>query len=227
MSMNELLTKAVTGNAGYGLIRGRVLEAVYSLGPDYPPAIGRIAKTYDALADGPRDGRHLLKHGNWRPRKQSPMPDSEFKEHLIYMVQKSRLHVLPPSEWTRHRIIWTGDPAMLPAIQGEEAFAGYVEGRSETLLVNRYERDPRNRRAAIEKHGVRCFGCKLEMRDRYGVIADGFIHIHHTKPISSVGGPQTPHLDDLIPLCPNCHAVVHLQNPPMTVEQIRKAMSAA
>ena len=119
----------------------------------------------------------------------------------------------------------TGEPICL-AMPGEEQFESYAEGLVERVYGNRYERDSRNRQAAIKKHGTRCFGCDLDMGERYGEIADGFIHIHHTKPLSRAGGRRTPDLDDLIPLCPNCHAVVHLQDPPLTKGQLRKRISS-
>ncbi|MCY3641673.1 MAG: HNH endonuclease [Gammaproteobacteria bacterium] len=119
----------------------------------------------------------------------------------------------------------TGKPISL-ALPGEEQFGSYAEGLVEKVYVNRYERDSRNREAAIKKHGTRCFGCDLEMRDTYGEIADGFIHVHHTKPLSKAGGCRTPDLDDLIPLCPNCHAVVHLQDPPLSREQLRMCIGS-
>ena len=109
---------------------------------------------------------------------------------------------------------------------GEERTATYPEGHVETVYVNRYERDPRNRREAIKRHGTRCFGCKLEMRERYGEIANGFVHIHHINPLATVSGAIAPDLDDLIPLCPNCHAVVHLQEPALTIDQLRECIGA-
>lgn len=89
-----------------------------------------------------------------------------------------------------------------------------------SIKVNRYERDPRNRAKAIRKHGVRCFGCCRKMVEIYGEIAKDFIHIHHVKPVSATG-PTKPKIDDLIPLCPNCHAIVHLENPPLSISELK------
>ena len=89
-----------------------------------------------------------------------------------------------------------------------------------SIKVNRYERDSRNRKKAISKHGVRCFGCCREMAEIYGEIAKDFIHIHHVKPISA-SGPTEPSIDDLVPLCPNCHAIVHLKNPPLSISKLK------
>ena len=112
------------------------------------------------------------------------------------------------------------------AMPGEEPPVTYAEGHVAIVYVNRFERDPRNRRAAIEKHGDRCLGCNLSLQDRYGAIAEGFIHIHHTKPLATLRESNIPDLDDLIPLCPNCHAVVHLQDPPLTIDQLRKRIDS-
>lgn len=96
--------------------------------------------------------------------------------------------------------------------EGEERIPeGVPEGACQTILVNRYERDSKNRKEAIKRHGVRCFGCGIKMEEMYGKIARGFIEIHHVKPISTVPKRYRPNIDDLVPLCPNCHAVVHLE----------------
>ena len=59
----------------------------------------------------------------------------------------------------------------------------------------------------------------------YGEIARGYIHIHHTKPLADVANPKVPDLDDLVPLCPNCHAIVHLENPPLTINRLKELIS--
>ena len=100
------------------------------------------------------------------------------------------------------------------------------EGAVRSIRVNHHERNPRNRARAIERHGVRCFGCDREMAELYGAFAAGYIHIHHTKPISQSGGPTVPNIDDLIPLCPNCHAVVHLEDPPLTINRLKELIAA-
>ena len=102
-----------------------------------------------------------------------------------------------------------------------EDLSEFPEGAKKRITVNRYERDRRNRKAAIAFHGTACLACNVRMAERYGEIADDFIHIHHTKSLST-GDEYTPDVKtDLIPLCPNCHAVVHLVNPPMTLEELR------
>ncbi len=106
-----------------------------------------------------------------------------------------------------------------PHLPGEESLINSMEGAVRRISVNQYERDPRCRTQAIQKHGVRCFGCRLELAEMYGIIARGYIQIHHVKPVSS--GITKTKIDDLIPLCPNCHIIVHLKDPPLTVNELK------
>ena len=139
--------------------------------------------------------------------------------HLNLIRSGDTLKLYPPAiDGEPYRIDYK--PANTSIIRGEELLEGVAEGAVRTIYVNQHERDSHNRKAAISKHGLRCFGCRLEMAEMYGEIAQGYIHIHHTKPISL--GEQIPEIDDLIPLCPNCHAIVHLESPPLTVNRLKE-----
>ena len=118
--------------------------------------------------------------------------------------------------------IWFADlePKLFPnEISDEET---YIEGAKYQVLVNAYERDPKARDACIKHFGTTCQGCGFDFEKVYGDIGKGFIHVHHIKPLHTLG--ENYELDpkkDLIPLCPNCHAMVHRKNPVMKVEQLR------
>ena len=116
--------------------------------------------------------------------------------------------------------------AILPFEEESEAadpdVAGYPEGALTSVKANRYERDRRNRAAAVSIHGSSCLGCGLDMGKRYGEVAEGFIEIHHVTPVSQLGaGHVIDPARDLVPLCPNCHAVAHHRNPPLSVDEVR------
>lgn len=117
--------------------------------------------------------------------------------------------------------------AILPLDDGAEELPpdnqqGFSEGAGTTVTVNRYERDRRNRAAAIAIHGIRCKGCNMSFGERYGYSALGFIEIHHQVPVSKMGpGYIVDPARDLVPLCSNCHSVVHRQDPPLTIDQLR------
>lgn len=99
---------------------------------------------------------------------------------------------------------------------------GLPEGAKIRIEVNRYERDRRNRAAALAIHGYMCKACDLDMSERYGVAATGLIEVHHVTPVSEVGeGYIIDPKHDLVPLCPNCHSVTHRRSPPYSVEEMR------
>ena len=99
----------------------------------------------------------------------------------------------------------------------------HYEGKKNEITTNRYERNPLNRKLCLLKNGYTCMICGFNFEKVYGNIGRGFIHVHHIVPVSLMGGeyiinPET----DLIPLCPNCHAMIHKQNPPFSPDELRK-----
>jgi len=105
--------------------------------------------------------------------------------------------------------------------------AGLPEGAKICVEVNRYERDRRNRTAALAIHGYVCKACNTDMARRYGEAAIGLIEVHHVTPISEVGaGYVIDPRNDLVPLCPNCHSVAHRRSPPFSVAELRDMIAA-
>jgi predicted HNH restriction endonuclease len=98
-----------------------------------------------------------------------------------------------------------------------------TEGKKITYYGVRYERCPKLRRQAIAIHGLRCKACDFDFEKAYGSHAKGFIHVHHVKPISEFDEDQVVDpATDLIPLCANCHAVVHRKPEQLlSVEQLK------
>lgn len=95
--------------------------------------------------------------------------------------------------------------------------------------VNRYERDPQARRECIAHHGTSCAACGFSFGTAYGALGREFIQVHHIVPPSQLGaGYQLDALTDLVPLCPNCHAMAHLRTPdPYTAAELRRIIAAA
>jgi 5-methylcytosine-specific restriction protein A len=111
-------------------------------------------------------------------------------------------------------------------VAAEEA-EGFPEGAVETVIVNRYERDSRNRAIAIRENGLNCAVCAFNFAEFYGPLGIGFIVVHHVVPVSQLGpdyviNPTT----DLVCICANCHAMVHRSNPPLSVSELRQQLEA-
>ena len=99
---------------------------------------------------------------------------------------------------------------------------GYPEGATTVVLVNKYERNPKNRKLCIEYYGTTCLGCGFSFQENYGEIGQDFIIVHHVVPLSNLGPDYViDPIKDLVPLCANCHAIVHRVDPPLSIEAIR------
>jgi len=102
-----------------------------------------------------------------------------------------------------------------------------TEGKKIIYYGVRYERCLKLRAQAIAIHGLQCKACDFDFEKAYGAHAKGFIHVHHVKPISEfdedqIVDPET----DLIPLCANCHAIVHRKPQQLlSVEQLKGILS--
>ena len=92
----------------------------------------------------------------------------------------------------------------------QDSLESLSEGKKSKRYITMYERNPKYRKQAIAIHGNSCSACGFNFRDFYGEYAEGFIHIHHIVPVSEFEAPKTIDPEtDLIPLCANCHSVVH------------------
>lgn len=98
----------------------------------------------------------------------------------------------------------------------------YSEGARFSITINAYERNSKARAACIAHHGHICAVCGFDFAQVYGTLGDGFVHVHHVIPIGKIGAEyKIDPIVDLIPVCPNCHAMIHRTEPPLTVEQLR------
>lgn len=98
----------------------------------------------------------------------------------------------------------------------------HYEGNILNTYSIRYERNKVNREIAIRIHGTNCMICNMNFENIYGYFAKDYIHIHHITPLSVQGGQHlVDPKNDLIPVCPNCHAVLHMRNPPYTPAEIK------
>ncbi|MDW6001878.1 HNH endonuclease [Vibrio mangrovi] len=99
----------------------------------------------------------------------------------------------------------------------------HIEGASVSVKVNRFERNLQARLACIAHHGVTCKVCNINFSEAYGDIGAGFIHVHHVTPLSEIKqGYTVDPVKDLVPVCPNCHAMLHRKVPPYTISELQK-----
>lgn len=101
----------------------------------------------------------------------------------------------------------------------------YREGSMIKVMVNRYERDRRATAKCKEHWGTTCHVCDLDFAERYGQIGNDFIHVHHLREIATIGKEyEVDPINDLRPVCPNCHAMLHRHSPPLSINALKKRL---
>ena len=107
-------------------------------------------------------------------------------------------------------------------LDSEEALK---EGAARTISVNQYERNAIARKRCIAHHGYKCVVCSFDFEEAYGSIGKDFIHVHHILALADIGGEYEINPEaDLVPICPNCHAMIHRTRPALNIEQLRQSL---
>jgi 5-methylcytosine-specific restriction endonuclease McrA len=117
----------------------------------------------------------------------------------------------------------SGDAGGEPPSNRRPSSRGYSEGRKQTTTTTRRERDPQARQDCIDYWGAECYICGFDFGATYGEEWSDFIHVHHETPLAEVEGErEVDPVEDLKPLCPNCHAIVHKRTPPYSPQEVRR-----
>ena len=105
------------------------------------------------------------------------------------------------------------------SIQRQEAIEG-ESYKNEALFRSR-------NRALIsakkQNSDYRCEACGISFEETYGPIGRKYIIAHHLKPVS-LGTTKTT-LDDIALICSNCHSMIHMENPPVAIDKLKKMLS--
>lgn len=97
-----------------------------------------------------------------------------------------------------------------------------MEGAIKRVAGSRHERSREARWLCVEHHGCRCAVCDFRFEDAFGAIGKDFIHVHHIEPLAArKGSYAVDPIHDLVPVCPNCHAMLHRVTPPYEIEALR------
>jgi hypothetical protein len=103
-----------------------------------------------------------------------------------------------------------------------------TEGTSKAVSVTVFERNALARQQCIAHYGTECHACGFSFGETYGETAAGYIHVHHLRAVSERGGRYVVDpIKDLRPICPNCHAVVHFQSPPLSIMELKRMLKRA
>lgn len=120
------------------------------------------------------------------------------------------------------------EPGDLEVDDGEWAEEGATLTRLHRLRERNRTIVAKRKAKALQEHGIlSCQACGFSFGRLYGERGQDYIECHHIKPVSELQSGEKTRLRDLALLCANCHRMVHLARPWMTVEELKGLIRAA
>jgi 5-methylcytosine-specific restriction protein A len=66
----------------------------------------------------------------------------------------------------------------------------------------------------LDAKGCVCEICEFDFEKSYGELGRQYCHVHHIKPLSELDGEiEVDPIMDLMPVCANCHSMLHRVTP--------------
>jgi putative restriction endonuclease len=178
---------------------------------------------------------HYGKLGRRIAEELGRLPKRYGGTYYWFLVLSSGAHSASGYLWTMHPALATAleelgivknvESRLPEEVTSTEVF---LEGAVRQVTVNAYERDTEARSRCIAHYGTRCFVCDFDFGSSYGESLEGYIHVHHLRQLSDIGGEyEVDPIADLRPVCPNCHAVIHSKKPPYAIEEVKGMLAQA
>lgn len=108
-------------------------------------------------------------------------------------------------------------------VQEDEEFAeGRVLARMHTIRERNRTLARKKKQDILDKSGnLACEACGFDFAVKYGKIGQGFAECHHNMPISELKPGAKTKLENLTILCANCHRIIHIARPWLSVQKLK------
>lgn len=112
------------------------------------------------------------------------------------------------------------------ASQAVEMKKSAAEPERENSVSSQEQVTEDKKAACLEYYGAVCDLCGFDYGYTYGETFEKLIEVHHMHNEDDCITEATDPIKDLIPICKNCHQVVHSKIPSYTLEEMRKMIKA-
>lgn len=75
------------------------------------------------------------------------------------------------------------------------------------------------------KNGTTCAVCSFNFEKEFGSHGAGFIEMHHLHSLAE--GKRTTTVNELVPVCPNCHRMLHKGKKILTIKRLIEIKKSA
>lgn len=149
-------------------------------------------------------------------------------EGVLWAEYAGRLADLAMDAEAISQAVLGANEAAVAKLPPAEPYEG-EEGGVVMLLHKRYERDPKlvreKRKAAAATGKLACEVCGFDFKATYGDLGEGYIEVHHTRPVHTLLAGTKTKLDDLALLCANCHRMAHRRKAPLALKDLERALA--
>ena len=165
-------------------------------------------------------------------KREEPRYTEVLKWYRLWLksLQRESAPLLVPGEETAYPTKVADHPE--PSVAHNDAdYAPDTEGVEHQYNLTKKERNPELRRKCIEYYkqlwggNIHCICCGFDFGKAYGKLGEGYIEVHHVNPHHTFEGEHmVDPVQDLIPLCSNCHSMIHRvegQGKCMTLKQLK------
>ncbi len=129
-----------------------------------------------------------------------------------YSKQQKRVYDLLSTNNTVNGIIYPDD------IGNEELF----EGVKNKLWSIHTKEILKQENSVLKSMDINVQFVNLILKNSMEKIGKNFIHIHHLKPLHEIDEEYKINpIQDLRPVCPNCHAMLHKKSPAYRIEEVQ------
>ena len=98
----------------------------------------------------------------------------------------------------------------------------YLEGFTKEVTRELRTRNRTVVEQAKRKHGYTCVVCGFSFGHFYGPSAHGFIEGHHKEPMAVYAGRRKVTVDDIRPVCANCHRMLHRGKAVLSIDRLKQ-----
>ena len=148
---------------------------------------------------------NVTKEFGWLPQASGVLVPREIADYVTTMIESNSR--------TKHKSLST------------EELKKLYEGKPTTITSTTYDRSPYARQQCIAHHGTSCVICGFNFETTYGALGKGFTHVHHLRSVAEIGQEHEINpIEDLRPVCANCHAMLHKRRPAYSIEEIKTSI---
>lgn len=141
--------------------------------------------------------------------------DNPFKDVETSMQETKDLYYSLVTSFEKELQKWKTDHSYIlysssDMVYDDGELDDYHEGSEVYSQSVKYERNLNARKQCIAYHGAYCHICGFDFGKKYGMAFKNTIEVHHIVPLSKIKKDYIVNpIEDLIPVCSNCHTVIH------------------